>query len=200
MLDIDYGTYPYVTSSNTTTGGIPTGCGVPPSAVGDVVGITKAYTTRVGEGPFPTELLDELGEHLREKGGEYGATTGRPRRCGWLDLVVVRYACALNGTTDIALTKLDVLDGLSELKICTGYKQGDKVHTMFPADLDMLAGCEPVYETFPGWEESTEGVSEYDKLPENARNYIQKIEELAGVDVTFISTGKDREAIIVRKE
>ncbi len=200
MLDIDYGTYPFVTSSNTTTGGIPTGCGVPPSAVSDVIGIVKAYTTRVGEGPFPTELTDETGKHLQDKGGEFGATTGRPRRCGWLDLVVVKYACAVNGTTGIALTKLDVLDGMSELKVCTEYACGDTTYSMFPADLEICSRCEPVYETFPGWEESTEGITDFDSLPENAQNYIRKIEELSGIDVAFISTGKGREAIIVRKE
>ena len=157
MLDIDHGTYPYVTSSNATIGGVCTGLGVPPRAIGGVLGVAKAYTTRVGEGPLPTELFGEMAERLRESGQEYGASTGRPRRCGWYDAVVVRYAARINGLDALALTKLDVLDGLDEVQICTAYRIADRVVTEFPADLASAGAYEPIYETLPGWKEPTRG-------------------------------------------
>lgn len=200
MLDIDFGTYPYVTSSNTTAGGITNGCGVPPSAIGKVLGIMKAYTTRVGEGPFPTELTDEKGERLRDRGGEYGATTGRPRRCGWLDLVVAKYACSISGVDSLALTKLDVLDGFDEIKICTGYRYNGKIITSFPADQEICSDCVPEYEIAPGWSSSTEGTTRFEDLPENAQKYIQTLEELIGVPCSAISTGQGRESIIFKQD
>jgi len=165
MLDIDHGTYPYVTSSNASIGGVCTGLGVPPRAIGGVLGVAKAYTTRVGEGPLPTELFGEMAERLRESGQEYGASTGRPRRCGWYDAVVVRYAARINGLDALALTKLDVLDGLDELKICTAYRIADRIVREFPPDLGSAASWEPVYETLPGWNEPTRGARSFDELP-----------------------------------
>src|SRR5687767_10835328 len=199
LLDIDHGTYPYVTSSNASVGGVCTGLGVPPRAIGGVLGVAKAYTTRVGEGPLPTELLDELAERLRESGQEYGASTGRPRRCGWYDAVVVRYSARLNGLDAIALTKLDVLDGLPEIRICTGYKTAaGVVVTEFPADLRALASAQPIYETLPGWSQPTKGIREFDRLPAEARRYIRRLEEASGVDCAIISTGSDRDDTIVK--
>jgi len=200
MLDIDHGTYPYVTSSNGTAGGVCTGLGVPPRAVHAVLGVAKAYTTRVGEGPLPTELFGEVGNRLRESGQEYGASTGRPRRCGWYDAVAVRYAARINGLDALALTKLDVLDGMEQIEICTGYRQGDSVITDFPADLQLLDGCEPVYEPMPGWTAPTKGVRRFEELPDAARAYIRRLEEVSGVPAAIISTGSDRDDTIVRDE
>jgi adenylosuccinate synthase len=197
-LDIDHGTYPFVTSSNASVGGICTGLGVPPRAIGGVLAVAKAYTTRVGEGPLPTELSGELADRLRESGMEYGASTGRPRRCGWFDAVVVRYSARINGIDAIALTKLDVLDGLPEIKLCTGYKTASGVLTEFPADLRILAAAEPVYETIPGWSSPTKGVTEFGKLPAEAQRYVRRLEETTGVECGIISTGSDRTETIVR--
>jgi adenylosuccinate synthase len=199
MLDIDHGTYPYVTSSNASVGGVCTGLGVPPRAIGGVLGVAKAYTTRVGEGPLPTELFGEMAERLRDSGQEYGASTGRPRRCGWFDAVVVRYAARINGLEALALTKLDVLDGLDELKICTGYRIGGRTVTEFPADL--AAGTyEAVYETVPGWKEPTRGARDFDELPAEAREYVARLEDASGVRVAIVSTGSDRNETIIRKQ
>ncbi len=201
LLDIDHGTYPFVTSSNASVGGICTGLGVPPRAINGVLGVAKAYTTRVGEGPLPTELSGALADRLRESGQEYGASTGRPRRCGWYDAVVVRYSARINGLDALALTKLDVLDGLSEVHLCTGYKtpQGNTI-TEFPADLRSLAGATPVYETMPGWSTPTKGATRVEQLPENARKYVTRIEELSGVGCAIISTGSDRTETIVKPD
>jgi adenylosuccinate synthase len=198
LLDIDHGTYPFVTSSNASVGGICTGLGVPPRAIGGVLGVAKAYTTRVGEGPLPTELFGDLADRLRETGQEYGASTGRPRRCGWYDAVVVRYSARINGLDAIALTKLDVLDGLPEVLICVGYKTGAGVLTEFPADLRPLASAEPIYERMAGWTAPTKGVTRFDKLPVEAQRYISKLEEVSGVSCAVISTGSDRSETIVR--
>ncbi len=196
-LDLDHGTYPYVTSSSTTVGGVFTGTGIGgPSSLGSIVGIAKAYTTRVGGGPFPTELLDEVGEHIREQGGEFGATTGRPRRCGWFDAVVVRQSARMSGMSGLVVTKLDVLDGMDTLKMCTGYSCGDTDLSSLPADLADLFRCKPVYEEMPGWQEATAGVTRWDALPEEARNYIRKLEELVGVPVKMVSTGQERSQVI----
>jgi adenylosuccinate synthase len=200
MLDIDHGTYPYVTSSNASVGGVCTGLGVPPRAIGGVLGVAKAYTTRVGEGPLPTELFGDMAERLRESGQEYGASTGRPRRCGWYDAVVVRYAARINGLDALALTKLDVLDGLDELKICTAYRIADRVVTEFPPDLGSAGSWEPIYETLPGWSEPTRGARSYDELPVQARNYVARLEEVSGVPAAIVSTGSDRDETIVRDQ
>jgi len=197
LLDIDHGTYPFVTSSNASVGGICTGLGVPPKAIGGVLGVAKAYTTRVGEGPLPTELSGELAERLRETGQEYGASTGRPRRCGWYDAVVVRYSARINGMDAIALTKLDVLDGLAEVRLCVGYRTAAAVVTEFPADLRLLADAEPVYETLPGWSTPTKGATRVEDLPAEARRYITRLEEVSGVSCGLISTGSDRNETIV---
>jgi adenylosuccinate synthase len=175
-----------------------TGLGVPPRAIGGVLGVAKAYTTRVGEGPLPTELFGEMSERLRESGQEYGASTGRPRRCGWYDAVVVRYAARINGLDALALTKLDVLDGLDELKICTAYRIADRIVTEFPPDLGSAASWEPVYETLPGWNEPTRGARSFDELPAEARNYVARLEEVSGVPAAIVSTGSDRDETIVR--
>ncbi|MFK8019677.1 MAG: adenylosuccinate synthase [Pseudomonadales bacterium] len=199
LLDIDHGTYPFVTSSNTTAGGISTGSGFGPSHIDYILGITKAYTTRVGSGPFPTELFDLAGQHLASKGHEFGATTGRPRRCGWLDAVALKKMVILNSLTGLCLTKLDVLDGLDELKICTAYKSKDgELRTVLPTDSTEIAEMEPVYETMPGWQETTMGATSMDQLPANARAYIDRIEELLGVSADIVSTGPDRNETIVR--
>ncbi|HTZ17583.1 MAG TPA: adenylosuccinate synthase [Dissulfurispiraceae bacterium] len=200
LLDIDHGTYPFVTSSNTIAGGACTGVGIGPTKIDRILGIVKAYTTRVGEGPFPTELDNELGEAIRQKGGEYGATTGRPRRCGWLDMVALRYSVAINGLTGIGLTKLDILDGMEKIKFCVGYKHKEAVLDTFTTDLDVLNNCTPVYEEMPGWQQSTIGIKEVRRLPANARAYIKKIEELLKTPIQIISTGQKRDEIIVRKE
>ncbi|HET9567056.1 MAG TPA: adenylosuccinate synthase [Vicinamibacterales bacterium] len=197
LLDIDHGTYPFVTSSNASVGGVCTGLGVPPRAIGGVLGVAKAYTTRVGEGPLPTELSGELADRLRESGQEYGASTGRPRRCGWFDAVVVRYSARINGIDALALTKLDVLDGLSEVLICSGYKTSGGTLSEFPADLRCLSGAEPIYERMPGWSTPTRGVTRFEGLPEEARRYVRRLEEVTGVDCAIISTGSDRTETIL---
>ena len=199
LLDIDHGTYPFVTSSNASIGGVCTGLGVPPRAIGGVLGVAKAYTTRVGEGPLPTELSGALADRLRESGQEYGASTGRPRRCGWYDAVVVRYSARVNGLDAIALTKLDVLDGLPEVLICTGYKTSGGTITEFPADLRMLSGAEPIYERMPGWSSPTKGITEFDELPADAQRYVKRLEEVSDVDCSIISTGSDRRETIIKK-
>lgn len=200
MLDIDHGTYPFVTSSNTISGGACTGLGLPPTKINKILGIMKAYTTRVGEGPFPTELKDDIGSHLQSKGGEFGATTGRPRRCGWLDIVVLRHAIRINGITSLALTKLDILDGLSTVKIATSYKCNGKVLKDFTKDITAFADCEPIYEELPGWSQSTRSITDVAKLPSNAKKYIQRIEELLGVPIDIISTGTKRDEIIILRD
>ena len=200
MLDVDHGTYPFVSSSNGTIGGVCTGLGVGPKAVGTVLGIVKAYTTRVGEGPLPTELEGEAGDALRESGQEYGASTGRPRRCGWFDATVARYAARVNGLDALALTKLDVLDSVAEIKLCTGYRVGGQVVSDFPASASLLERCEPVYETWPGWSRPTAGVRTFDSLPDEARRYVARLEELCDVPVAIVSTGSDRADTIVREE
>lgn len=199
LLDIDHGTYPYVTSSSCTVGGALTGSGLNVNDIGRVVGIFKAYTTRVGNGPFPTELDDEVGDQLRERGGEYGTTTGRPRRCGWFDLVAARYAVQINGMSDIALTKLDVVSNISEVNVCTGYElDGERIDS-FPHDAVMLSRCKPIYEEFPGWELDPEAVGKYEDLPENARKFVEFLEEGMGVKATFISLGPERSSTILRE-
>ena len=200
QLDIDHGTYPYVTSSNSTIGGICTGLGVSSRVIHRVLGVVKSYTTRVGEGPLPTELTDEMGTRLRDNGQEYGASTGRPRRCGWYDAVVVRYAVRLNGFDGLAFTKLDVLDGLDEVKICTAYRCGDDTLADFPSDVSRLESCEAIYETLPGWSKPTRGVKRFEDLPLEARNYIARLEEVSDAPFAIISTGSDREETIVRKD
>ena len=197
MLDVDFGTYPFVTSSNPTAGGACTGSGVGPRAIDRVIGVLKLYTTRVGEGPFPTELFDSDGELLRSRGGEFGATTGRPRRCGWFDAVIARYAQRINGVDFWAMTKLDVLDAFPTVKICTGYKRDDGfVYQTFPADLDVLAHCEPVYEELPGWQCETSHITDYDALPENAKRYVARILELIGGKLGVLSVGPARETTL----
>jgi adenylosuccinate synthase len=198
LLDIDHGTYPYVTSSNATIGGVCTGLGVGPRAIDGVLGVAKAYTTRVGEGPLPTELTGELGNRLRESGQEFGAVTGRPRRCGWYDAVAVRFAVRVNGLDALALTKLDVLDGLPELQVCTGYRLRGAVIEDMPGDLAQFSACEPIYETIGGWSQPTAGVRKYKDLPAEARAYIARIEEITGVPAAVLSTGSAREDTIIR--
>jgi adenylosuccinate synthase len=198
-LDIDHGTYPYVTSSNTLAGNACCGSGIGPTRISATVGIVKAYTTRVGKGPFPTELHDEIGNRIQEKGAEFGATTGRRRRCGWLDAVLLRNSARLNSLTGVAITKLDVLDGLDELKICTAYEHRGQTLPHFPASLEVLGGCKPVYETIPGWSENTSGVRRYMDLPENTRKYLERIEALIETPIDIVSVGPDREQTIVLK-
>ena len=198
LLDIDHGTYPYVTSSNATIGGALTGLGIGPRAIDGVLGVAKAYTTRVGEGPLPTELTGELGNRLRESGQEFGAVTGRPRRCGWYDAVAVRYAVRVNGLDALALTKLDVLDGLDELQVCTAYRCRGATLTEMPGDLSQLAACEPIYERLPGWTSPSAGVRDFDRLPREARAYIARLEEITGVPAAVVSTGSAREDTIIR--
>ena len=199
LLDIDHGTYPYVTSSNTTVGGVCTGAGVGPDAIDYVLGITKAYTTRVGGGPFPTELFDEAGKRLAKRGDEFGATTGRPRRCGWLDAVVLRRMVNLNGVSGFCVTKLDVLDGFDEIRICVAYLLDGQRLEAPPLDVHDWDRLEPVYTTFPGWQESSRGATRMQDLPDKARSYLQELEELCGAPVHIVSTGPDRnENIIIR--
>jgi len=198
LLDVDLGTYPYVTSSSATAGGACTGTGVSPKRIDGILGICKAYTTRVGEGPFPTEILDEIGERIRERGAEFGATTGRPRRTGWFDGVGVRYAARVNGLDALALMKLDVLDGLETIQMCTGYRYRGELLTEFPDEADILAECQPVCETLPGWQESTVGIVEEGKLPANCQAYLRRLEALAGIPLALISTGPRRDQTIVR--
>jgi len=196
LLDIDHGSYPYVTSSNTTAGGACTGAGIGPTRIDEVVGVVKAYTTRVGNGPFPTELTGEMGERIRDIGHEYGATTGRPRRCGWLDTVIVRMAKRINGLSSIAVTRLDILDQLEEIKICTHYLRNGERVDHFPADLNVLAECVPVYETLPGWQTDSTKCRTYDSLPDKAKTYLSRIGELSGVKISIVSVGPDREETI----
>ena len=197
LLDIDFGTYPYVTSSSPTAGGVCTGLGIPPTAIRRVIGITKAYCTRVGHGPFPTELNDEIGQHMGRVGAEFGATTGRPRRCGWLDLVALQYSCKLNGFTELAVTKLDVLSGLDEINVCIQYEQDERIQSHFINDARILDTVIPRYETLPGWSENIQGCTQIDQLPASARNLIDAIESFTGVPVKFISTGPKRSETIL---
>jgi adenylosuccinate synthase len=199
MLDIDLGTYPFVTSSNTTVGGALAGTGVGPTAIDYVLGIVKAYTTRVGAGPFPTELFDDTGRHLAEVGREFGATTGRPRRCGWFDAVLLKRAVFTNGLSALCVTKLDVLDGLPEIKICIGYELDGVRLERLPLEPERYQDCEPVYESLPGWSAPTAGVTDFDALPQEARRYLERLEALLGIPVDIVSTGPGREAIIVRR-
>ena len=198
LLDLDHGTYPFVTCSSASAGGAATGCGVPPTRIDGVLGVAKAYCTRVGTGPFPTESAGKEAEAMRERGGEYGATTGRPRRCGWFDAVSVRYSVRLNGFDTLAMTKLDVLDEMDELRIATGYRCGNETLEEMPADTWVLERCEPVYEVMPGWKSKTVGVREWSDLPPNARRYVERVAELVGVEVGLVSTGPDREQTILR--
>ena len=200
MLDIDHGTYPFVTSSNSTVGGACTGAGIPPNVIDATFGVIKAYTTRVGAGPFPTELKDALGEAIREKGGEYGASTGRPRHCGWFDGVVARYAVMINGLYALALTKLDVLDDLEEIKICIAYKINGVETDQIPYDSDALEIAEPIYETMEGWMSKTKGISKFEDLPVNAQEYVFRLSEIAGAPFAFISTGPERNETIVDQD
>jgi adenylosuccinate synthase len=196
-LDVDHGTYPFVTSSSPTAGGACTGLGVGPNTISEIVGIVKAYTTRVGSGPFPTEQNNAMGEHLRERGREYGATTGRARRCGWMDTLIVRHAVRVNGFTSIAITKLDVLDTLDEIKICVGYKHKGKLYKEMPSDLEVLEQCTPQYISLPGWKQTTIGIKKYAQLPKKARNYVEKVCKLCGVKPSIISTGARRDETII---
>ncbi|HTR82691.1 MAG TPA: adenylosuccinate synthase [Bacteroidota bacterium] len=198
LLDVDHGTYPFVTSSNPTSGGACTGLGIPPTAVNNIIGIVKAYSTRVGNGPFPTECFDETGERLRRIGHEFGATTGRPRRCGWLDMVSLKYSLTVNGIREIALTKLDVLDEFDEIKICTAYAVGGRPLKAFPTDLATLERITPVYRTYKGWGEKISDATRFSRLPLRARNYIQAIEKFTGVRVSIISVGARRDQTIQR--
>jgi adenylosuccinate synthase len=198
FLDIDFGTYPFVTSSNATTGGVCSGTGVPPTKIGKVVACIKAYTTRVGEGPFPTEFDKVMDECIRSKGHEFGATTGRPRRCGWFDAVLGRYAATINGATELAIMKLDVLDELEEIEIATAYKYKGKVYKDYSHDPEVLVHAQPVYEKWPGWKSSTRGIRRYNKLPLAARRYIERLEKLLDVPVKYISVGSKRDEIIIR--
>ena len=197
LLDIDHGTYPFVTSSNTVAGQAAAGAGVSPRAIGTVLGIVKSYTTRVGEGPFPTELKDAIGEKLGERGHEFGTVTGRKRRCGWFDAVLVRQTCITGGVDGIALTKLDVLDGFDEIKVCTGYRIGDEVLDHLPADANLQARLTPVYETLQGWTETTQGARSWAQLPANAIKYVRRVEELIGAPVALLSTSPDRDDTIM---
>jgi len=198
LLDVDHGTYPYVTSSNTTAGGAATGTGLGPRYFDQVLGIVKAYTTRVGEGPMPTELFDEMGEHLARRGHEFGSVTGRPRRCGWFDVVALRRSIINNSVSSVCITKLDVLDGLDTIRICVAYKTPHGQVSLAPTGAESFAESEPVYVDMPGWQASTVGITKYEELPENARAYLKKLEELMGVPLDLISTGPDRTQTIVR--
>ena len=199
LLDIDNGTYPFVTSSNTTAGAAAAGSGVGPGYFDYVLGISKAYTTRVGSGPFPTELTDDVGSQLAERGREFGATTGRARRCGWLDVVALRQAVVLNGANGLCVTKLDVLDGLEKIQVCVGYRLDGDEWGRLPEGADALGKCEPVYRELPGWSESTAGVTELEQLPRNARDYLDQIERLCGAPIDIVSTGPERSQTIIRK-
>lgn len=200
MLDIDFGTYPFVTSSNPSVGGICTGLGFAPNKLGEIIGVTKAYTTRVGAGPYPTELFGQVGEDLRAAGFEFGTTTGRPRRCGWLDVVALQFACTINGFTSLNLTKLDVLSSMEEIKLGVAYKAPDGSYLpSVPADLDLLSQVEVVYETVPGWKTDISGVREYEQLPAAARSYVERIEELIGLPIRYIGVGPGRDALIIKE-
>jgi len=199
LLDIDHGTYPFVTSSNCVAGAAAAGAGVGPGMLHYVLGITKAYTSRVGSGPFPTELTDAIGEHLRTRGNEYGATTGRPRRCGWFDAAALKRSIQINGVSGLCITKLDVLDGMDSVRLCTGYTIDGEPVDLLPAGAEDTARCVPVYETLPGWRESTVGVRRFEDLPVHARRYLERIEQACGIGVDMISTGADRDETIVRR-
>jgi adenylosuccinate synthase len=196
LLDVDHGTYPFVTSSSTCAGGACTGTGVSPREIHEIIGISKAYVTRVGSGPFPTELLEDTGEKMRQAGNEFGSTTGRPRRCGWFDAVVLRYAVRVNGLTGVAITKLDVLDDFDTIKVCTGYKYRGKAIDEIPATLDVFAECEPVYEEMPGWKMNISQIKSFDALPENAKKYVKRLEELMGCEIVMVSVGPRRSETI----
>lgn len=200
LLDIDHGTYPFVTSSHPVAGGACVGAGVGPTKINRVVGVVKAYTTRVGDGPFPTELFDEAGEIIRQRGDEYGTTTGRPRRCGWLDIVILRYAKRINGLTDIAITKLDVLDEFDKIKICVAYKYKGQILEEFPDSLEVLENCEPVYIEMDGWKQSLAGIRSYEEMPENAKRYIDEIVRLSGVQHCILAVGPKRDQTIVTRD
>lgn len=200
MLDIDHGTYPFVTSSNPIAGGVTIGGGVGPKEITTVIGVCKAYTSRVGEGPFPTELFDEIGQQIREVGKEYGTTTGRPRRIGWFDAVVLNHARRVSGLTTLTLNCLDVLSGLEEVKICTGYELDEKEIHYYPASLEEISRCKPIYEVLPGWSEDITGCQSFAELPENTQNYIRRIEELVGLSVDIFSVGPDRTQTIIRNK
>lgn len=197
LLDVDYGTYPYVTSSSTCVGGVCTGSGIGPREIHEIIGISKAYVTRVGSGPFPTELFDADGDQLREAGGEFGSTTGRPRRCGWFDAMVLRYAVRINGLTGIALTKLDVLSGFDSIKICTGYTLNGKPLETLPAALEAFENCQPVYEEMPGWHSDITGATTFEELPANARAYVHRLQELSGCPIVLVSVGPRRDQTII---
>lgn len=200
MLDLDHGTYPFVTSSYPAAGGACTGSGVGPRKIDNVIGVVKAYSTRVGEGPFPSELFDDVGQFIRDKGGEYGTVTGRARRCGWLDACVIKYASYINGLDSVAITRLDILDELEKLKICVAYKYNGEILEDYPADLDILSKVEPVYEEFDGWKTSTTNIREYNKLPENAKKYLKRLSEVIDTEISIVSVGAGRdETIIVKK-
>ena len=198
-LDIEHGTYPFVTSSSTVSGNAACGSGVGPCQLNEIIGIVKAYTTRVGSGPFPTELFDEIGDAIQKKGAEFGATTGRKRRCGWLDMVILRNAARLNSLTGLVITKLDVLDELDELKICTGYEYDGQVLEHFPSSIKALENCTPTYETHPGWKTDTSKLTDFESFPENAKKYLNRIEALSGVPIKIISVGPGREATIIKE-
>jgi len=201
LLDLDHGTYPFVTSSNATAGAICTGLGIGPKRIDKVIGIVKAYITRVGEGILPTELEGEEGDNLRNKGKEFGSTTGRPRRVGWFDALIAKYSARINGFDSVIITKLDVLSGLDKLKICTGYKHNDKIIKNFTTDLKILENCEPIYEEVDGWKEDISKIENYNDLPDNAKKYLKRLEELSGVKISIVSVGPGREqTIILRKE
>ncbi|RJP20202.1 MAG: adenylosuccinate synthase [Candidatus Omnitrophota bacterium] len=201
LLDIDYGTYPFLTSSNTTAGGVCTGCSIPPMKITNVLGIAKAYTTRVGEGPFPTELYDEEAQRIRTAGpvGEFGATTGRPRRCGWLDLPLLRYAIRVSGISGIGLTRLDILSAVPEIKVCVAYQLRGETRKVFPANVNLLGECEPVYETLPSWKEDISAITRFEDLPATAQSYVHFIEESLQIPIMLISVGPARQQTIVRK-
>ena len=199
LLDVDHGTYPYVTSSNPVSGGACIGVGIGPTKITEVLGVIKAYTTRVGEGPFPTELLGDDGEFLRKEGQEFGATTGRPRRCGWFDGVVARYAVRINGIDSLAITKLDVLDKFEKIKVCTGYRYKNKILKEFPTDMKILKNCEPIYEELPGWQKSTENAKSWEELPPIARECLEYLESITGAPVKIVSVGSRRSQTIFRK-
>jgi adenylosuccinate synthase len=196
LLDIDFGTYPYCTSSNSTVGGICTGLGIGPGLIGDVIGVVKAYTTRVGDGPFPTEEKTRFGDLLRKKGNEFGASTGRPRRCGWLDLLLLKYSFRINGVSKMVVTKLDVLDGIDKIKVCVGYKYRGKTLTEFIPDLHILQNCKPVYKEIPGWQKTTKGTTSFKKLPDKAKRYLDFISKQLKTPIFMISTGDKRSQTI----
>jgi adenylosuccinate synthase len=197
LLDVDYGTYPYVTSSNASVGGVCTGSGIPPNKIDKIIGVTKAYSTRVGEGPFPTEVSAELGNNMREKGNEYGATTGRPRRCGWFDTIAVRYSARINGLDTLAITKLDVLSYFDVIKICVGYRYRGEIIKEFPHSLNVLYNCEPVYQEVPGWQQDISNVKTFDELPKKAKDYLDRLSDLIETKIELISVGPERDQTIV---